>query len=304
MSTRYVWGKYNVKESYSVSSNDDTYAVRLDGSSVIGASNYTISNGKFTPSGSSVTLYLGDQLNANTYPYIIDSSNNKMYGDVYSTGTIYWDYDSHTKELILYMVQADTGNIRDILFNIWTCQTIQKQGSFIDNISSSSSSAYPSNGVSGSYWYKYLGSDNIDPILVSYSSSSPKAGESITISISKRTPTQPGTIYYQYQYSINNGSTWTNIGSKTTATNVSVTIPTNATQFKARVLASDNLGFTSSTYVVGDNLIVQTSSGDNYIGIGGTARQIDKIYIGIGGTAREIVEGYIGIGGTARKFYG
>lgn len=153
------------------------------------------------------------------------------------------------------------------------------------------------------YIYMEVDIDKIDPYSISYNSMTVTAGDSITINLSPRT-TNYGTIYYQYQYSINNGSTWTNIGSKTTATSVSVTIPTNATQFKARVLASDNLGFTSTTYVVGDNLTVQTSGGDNYIGIGGTARQIDKIYIGIGDIAREVTEGYIGIGGTARKFYG
>lgn len=170
-------------------------------------------------------------------------------------------------------------------------------------LSSSSSLGGTQTSPPSSYIYMEVAIDDIDPYSISYDRTNVVAGDNINILLSPKT-TNYGTIYYQYQYSINNGSTWTNIDSKTTATSISVTIPTNATQFKVRVLASDNLGFTSTTYVVGDNLTVQTSGGDNYIGIGGTARQIDKIYIGIGGTAREVTEGYIGIGGTARKFYG
>lgn len=123
-------------------------------------------------------------------------------------------------------------------------------------ISSAYSTAYPNNKAVDTFYYAYLGSDSIDPSAVTYSTSSPVQGQSITIQAAPVSNTYGGTVYYQYQYSINNGSTWTDIDSKTTSTSKSFTIPASAAQFRARVLASDNMGFTSTTYVTGENLTV------------------------------------------------
>lgn len=176
----------------------------------------------------------------------------------------------------------------------------QEMGDSIGTVSNVSRSRYSDNGISGDYWYLYKGSDNIEPSAVCYSKSELVPGESITVSVTPRTPTYGGTIYYQYQYSIDSGTPWTNIGTKTTSTSVSVTVPEEATQFKARVLASDDMGFTSATYVTGTTLSI--SSMKAYVGVGGKARAVSKIYVGVNGKAREVVKGYIGVNGKARKF--
>jgi hypothetical protein len=125
---------------------------------------------------------------------------------------------------------------------------------------STSSSKYPTNGASGSYWYVYQGSDSIDPTAVSYSTTSPKGGEAITIKVTESSSnTYGGTISYVYQYSTDGGSSWTTL-TTATSTSASYTIPAGTTQFQARVYAKDNYGFTSSTYVTGSNLTVQNNT--------------------------------------------
>lgn len=309
MSTRYVWDRFVAKVDYEtyIDGESTTYQVSL--STLECGEGYNIVNGKFQLTGRTGKITSGNSsiagiyASAIPYRYVLYGSKWIFYAKN-PTSNDYWRLSSASNNKYNLILSPLAYDERSTIQLLGLNDNGYVKGDFIDKKSSNLSNTYPNNGVSSDGWYSLLGSDIIDPNFISYSNSNPQAGNAITISISVRSPIYGGTVYYQYQYSINNGSTWTNIGSKTTATNVSVTIPTNATQFKARVLASDNLGFTSTTYVVGDNLTVQTSGGDNYIGIGGTARQIDKIYIGIGGTAREVTEGYIGIGGTARKFYG
>lgn len=109
------------------------------------------------------------------------------------------------------------------------------------------------------YWYVYLGSDNIDPTAVGYSTTSPKGGNAITIKVTARSNTYGGTISYQYEYSLDGGSTW-ELLKTTTATSASYTIPKGTTQFRARVQARDNMGFTSADWVYGAQLTVTNNS--------------------------------------------
>lgn len=161
-------------------------------------------------------------------------------------------------------------------------------------------------GVSGAFysggwkWRVYKGSDTIDPLSVTYRENTLYNGEPVTVQVEARTPTYGGTISYQYQYSVDGGKTWTNAGSKTTETSLEIGIPADAKQFQARALASDNYGFTSTTYVNGPNQAVAQLKA--YIGIDGKARAVSKIYIGVNGKAREVIKGYIGVNGKARKF--
>lgn len=129
------------------------------------------------------------------------------------------------------------------------------QGTFIKNVSNSSSSAYPTNSVSGSYWYVYSGSDSIDATAVGYSTQSPMGGQSITINVTPANPTYGGTIQYTYQVQLSGGS-WTTIATKTTATSQQYTIPAGTTSFAARVVANDTWGFSSSTYTTGSTFTV------------------------------------------------
>lgn len=86
-------------------------------------------------------------------------------------------------------------------------------GALAAYVSSSSSETYPSDGISGSYWYTRLTSGSIDPTAVALASSPPVAGQSATIQVTPRSNSY-GTISYLYQYSIDDGSTWTTIATR------------------------------------------------------------------------------------------
>lgn len=124
-------------------------------------------------------------------------------------------------------------------------------------ITSTSSSTYPNDNYSGSYWYVYQGSDSIDPTAVGYSTTSITAGSSVNATVTARTNTYGGTISYRYEYSTDGGATWVTATTGSTATSYGITVPTGAKSFMVRVKAKDNLGFTSDNYVYGKNMIVQ-----------------------------------------------
>lgn len=132
----------------------------------------------------------------------------------------------------------------------------QEKGTPNGYASASSRSAYSDDGATNGYWYVYSGADSIDPTSVTYSKNDIHPGDSVTITINPATVKYGGTIYYQYQYSTNGGTTWFNLGSKTTETSKTTTVSVQANQFRVRVQASDDWGFTSSTYVYSQNVIL------------------------------------------------
>ena len=127
-------------------------------------------------------------------------------------------------------------------------------GTLINNVSGDTSTLYPNNDISGSYWYTYKGSDNIDPTAITYPSSI-KGGQSITLTTTKSSGIKyGGTITYTYEVQLNGGN-WTSIGDSTSLTK-SYTVPKGTITFRARVKARDNLGFTSTTYKTGSQVTV------------------------------------------------
>ena len=131
-----------------------------------------------------------------------------------------------------------------------------ESGSYIATVSNAASSTYPQDGVSGNYWYELQGSDNIDAAAVGYSNQAPMGGQPITINVTAGTgKVYGGNVRYTYQVQLNGGS-WQTIATNSTALSQSYTIPAGTTSFAARVQASDDLGFTSSTYTTGTTLTV------------------------------------------------
>ena len=133
-----------------------------------------------------------------------------------------------------------------------------QKGEYIDNVSGTSKSTYPTDGVSGSYWYTYQGQDNIDPSAVSIPSAI-KGGTAINITVTPGSgKVYGGTVSYIYEVQLNGGG-WTQV-SATTATSRSYTVPKGTETIRARVRARDNLGFTSATYVQSNQVAVQNSN--------------------------------------------
>lgn len=110
------------------------------------------------------------------------------------------------------------------------------------------------------------------------------------------------TVSYLYQYSTDGGLTWLTAGSATTDTQKEIIVPENAEQFKARVKAQDDIGFTSADYVSGNNVEVQTMR--LWAGIGGEAREGCKLWVGVNGAARPAARGWVGDeNGKARRWF-
>lgn len=114
-------------------------------------------------------------------------------------------------------------------------------------VTSADSGAHPTNGRSGSYWYRSQGSDTIDPAAVTLPASI-FGGDTITASITPSSgKTYGGTVSYTYQYRLDGGA-WQNIAT-TTATSQTLTVPKGTNTVEVQARAQDDLGFTSSTWV-------------------------------------------------------
>lgn len=268
------------------------------------------SHAQYTDKTATATVISPDTLE---YKYVIctayASEGSDVIGQCFlleyspSISGAYWavDYRRYTSpEIAIWTTDSFAGYLAGAKPFYKTGGEITR-GSTLLNTSASitrlDSGAYYSGGWK---WRVYKGSDTIDPLSVTYRENTLYKGEPVSVQIEARTPTYGGTISYQYQYSVDGGKTWTNAGSKTTETSLEITVPAEAKQFQARVLASDNYGFTSTTYVYGPASGVSQLKA--YGGRDGKARSVLKMYSGVNGKARTVVKGYIGIGRKARKF--
>jgi len=262
-----VWGKYNYK--WVLGFYSDVYTASWDKFSQYPASaigfNIT-SNGLYDPVSNGGTAYMSvltgkDTPEWNWYSKYLVSGSGKYIAEQLTSGTFWCRAGSS------YIAQGSASG--DVVnpdpndpsstsyyrakFRLYG-PAVASPTTKIGNASASSSSHYPSDGLSDDYYYLYRGSDNIDPTAISYPTTGLTPGQSITVTVTPRSNTYGGTISYLYQYSTNGGSTWTNSGAATTSTSKSITIPSNAAQFMARIRAQDDMGFTSTTYVTGDNI--------------------------------------------------
>lgn len=281
MGTRYVWRKKTYTEAYlntpianagpSISLGTDAISsiviITLCTSYTAGLNSY----GKpdIVPSGNQITIAQNGNFTTGSWPtstynyavvhYPSDDMNQPYLYEAKNTSQ-YWRMANKTSGsgYSFFISSSSTGT--DVASPSADVRDLVSKGS-TTKISSSSSSAYPtSNQYVNSIRAEvtYLGSDNIDPTDVSYSQTSITPGSSVTVNVTPRSNTYGGTISYLYQYSTDNGSTWTDSGTATTNTSKAITVPSSATQFKVRVRAQDNMGFTSTTYVTGKNLTLQT----------------------------------------------
>lgn len=327
MGNRHVWERYSVEHEYQQQHSTPS-SVGWSGQTTVFYFGTSISfnekTGEYTIGGTTKTVYASqlasgwDSVSAYTYPYVsIDRNPSSLIYYCSNGGGKAWvvmktrgvnlTLNSNVSQLVQYPQDSSVMLSK----TEYTSKSVSIKGDVSYGPVSSNkrytsgsevggTPVYPTNGESGNYWYVYQGYDSIDASTVSYSTDKPERGEPITIIITPSTGKKySGTVYYQYEYSI--GSGWVKLSSKTTETSKTTTIPTDAKTFQARVLVSDDLGFTSTTYTTGAKLDVQSIQA--YTGVNGTARRVAKMYIGVNGTAREVTGGYIGVNGTARKWF-
>lgn len=241
------------------------------------------------------------------YPYL---SNVASYTDGFGYRPVYKGVDGGTWQAMNYGSGTDrfSGNIylKDQTGNYVKFKRVEitdSQGDFLENVSSVSSTYYPNNGayyINGDgKWYRYIGSDNIDPKSIAYHPDDLEQGAVVTVSVEPSSSMiYGGIVKYKWQVRRNYGE-WVEL-SETTGPSTSYMIPLGTENIQFRVYASDDMGFTSQDALAGPNVAVSQLKA--YVGVNGKARKADKMYIGVNGKARQVVKGYIGVNGIARKF--
>lgn len=269
MSIRYVWGRYNVSQTVKETISESTKRYVVEWRSIgLAAQQYTIDkeNGVYVPDMNSGTREIDNEtsVSTNNMNNIFVTPEGDTSGQIDYTTRI-TDPNPHSRHEFhftdyskgWYLRLWDYDNSRELYYDVYKLTKLQTQGSKIDDISTPTSGQYPSNGVSGSYWYVYQGQDSIDPVSIEAPVTNwLYTGQQVVVTASPSvSKIYGGTVSYQYQVQINGGS-WTNIGNKTTATSVNYTIPEGTVSIAFRVQASDDLGFTSADWIQSETYTV------------------------------------------------
>lgn len=274
MATRYVYEKWSSVKKYNTSPTISLFKNAVDGeyitdifplTGVSFASDYKLDDKGFSKSGEywDLNSQAGTSATNPNRPdgkkYLICSrSVDKMYELRVSPTNISVGYSYETRsgtfDFRLYGFETEDAVVQLYKHSIesYYAKGTTKYSGYVTSSASSIS-------ATSSYFYDRIGSDNIDAKSISLSKSSVKVGEDVTITVSPSTSnTYGGTISYTYQYSTNGGSTWSSLKT-TTLTSATVNI-SSGTSFKARVVASDNYGFTSSTYTTSTVIPIITNT--------------------------------------------
>ena len=243
---KYCWRKYNIttKTEYSTSSwvagrtNDKAWdTIKSQVQSAMCGEGYTTSNGKFTLTGNTMDPPVLDENNpensricdTSRYKYWLANTNPVFIFRPYGGGIsgVYWCRDGDRGMIYPEYIYKNDGEWeRSSQAYEWseiTSQTTNIAGSLIGNVYSTSSSAYPTDGINGSYWYKrYSAGDTTE-----YSKGS--ANGSVTSEESDTYPTD-GRHSDGYWYTANGYDSTYSQGTKVGTVNdkVETTYPNNA----------------------------------------------------------------------------
>ena len=251
MSLRYCWERTSITSYEEESRNENVYYAAVGNNTYIVFYEFIgIRNNRFLRDGFKEAFAITDLSNDQ---YLAMSGK---YGDYYDYAQI--SKDPQGTDTLTYYTAINDGlewryTNNALCSDGGTARMIRTTvkpilGDDTTQIIGNNSNQYPSDGISGDYWYVYKGSDNIDP-TISYDTKQILTKETV-INLTPSADNQyGGTITYDYQVNID-GNNWVDIGS-TTATSMNYIIPATATQFQARVRARDNMGFTSTTWVTG-----------------------------------------------------
>ena len=271
MSNRYVWEKSNINYSFYQSSRVN-YPYYLEQWYSSNAAQRVVTVKQATDETSLVpgdtwvdnvngyvSITLADSTQQISEGTLSIAANKYFQLSAWTAGRTYQAGSSGATIQISQVVDADgLPGVRTTVTrgSVYIVSCARSKGTAVATLSNAASSTYPQDGVSGNYWYTLQGSDNIDAASVGYSNQAPMGGQPITINVTPGSEkVYSGTVRYTYQVQLDNGS-WTTIATNSTATSQSYTIPAGTTSFAARVLASDDLGFSSSDYTTGATLSV------------------------------------------------
>ena len=299
MSTRYIWGKYTSEKRWTEGTQLNMDSVWVPYSSKGSFYSYYMvackskptlnrTNGCFEYSGeysltSSMSIVSeSNNFGTDKFPYVMFSDRIHFTGVSDNDSPItkthncleyiyrrylhaYWRYfrdRNAPSDRKPYCLNCISKNVANDTYHFYYCARTQRDypDEFQNWVSSARSSEYPSYDLDDDgYFYYAEDQDIIDPSSVNLPESI-RYNSDITISITPSSDAQTnryGNITYTYQYKFDNGS-WTTIET-TSETSVELHIPSDKSSIQARVLAQDDIGFTSSTYVLSSTVSIYAS---------------------------------------------
>ena len=262
MSTRYVWGKFEIAQNFKTIRAEQTATshqrysmgrlVDYNGDEIYGAvafcKKYPYGNGIDQVNLSNDRFGVGDQrvaFSKDTTSFPEDPQG--YYAYIWGAGTLYIENG------IVYATNPGDDS-SEVTAGPYVRKKVQEKGSSLGYVSSATDGQYPADGVSGNVWYTKQGSDNIDAASVSIPSTI-MGGTEITITVTPGSgKVYAGTVSYIYQVKLGSGS-WQTIAT-TTATTRTYTVPYGTESIQVRVQAKDDIGFTSSDYATSSAVTV------------------------------------------------
>lgn len=272
MSTRYVWGRYTIEYvehvdydyDYSTKSSGDTI-VKIDWSGQAYIADKLVWNGRsFDLSGNIEKWDFNDtgvqETISGTQKCMALYTSGNQWGAIaqVSDGTRvrWWYYHSGT-----YFECNRTTR----LYTVMTSSSAgYERGDLLGYVSSNSTSAYPNNSSSGSYWYYKLDSQQVDATSIEIPGSSADGGDKINITISfpsDAVNNKYGTLTYILEYSYSGGS-WTQfkqISSPKSNSTFSFEVPNGITSLQIRSQVKDSLQYTSDNYTYSNTITVNNN---------------------------------------------
>ena len=248
MATYYKWRKSTIKwvESDRSSSGQTT-----------GYTNY-IGISKTRPQAENG--YYNFETTINTQDYdsrtTLDLEAGSYIGNNNQTKAFYGPIPSGSTLFIDPLTSAQGKYFTRITFptNVTIVSITANQGNFIEYVYSISSSAYPSAGVQGDYYYQKLSSTVTSPTApANLQYPNPITSPTVTVSWNAATSEVPSydISKYELSYALDGSTSW-KIAGTTSGTSLDVAIPMGASsiQFRVRAQDSNNLW---STYTTGSS---------------------------------------------------
>ena len=165
-----------------------------------------------------------------------------------SSGTIYYSPVNGTVDAYIQLTDGQisaeklTDTLTSFIISSGTCYTVQSTstaGTSQGYVYSTSSSAYPNGGVSGSYYYDQRTTVTSPTAPTGLTYPNPITTPTVTVSWNAATSNVPDYSVSQYEVSYStNGKSWTMAGT-TTSTSYSFDIPAGTTSITFRVRARD-----------------------------------------------------------------
>ena len=284
MSTRYIWSYWSTTTQFSSTTTEVStpYSVSSYSSNVklvglAGAMTLDSYTGMWEYSGVMTSDYQNNSMGSidtNDYPYCIicesdyigdyiivpDSTGGTGSIDISSNAILYFRRRYTNTDWHLGSKQLTCKNSGDN-YNIYKYNVSSRlvADDILGYASSANSSEYDT-GYDGRYYWFTQSAQEVDPTLTLPATA--EGGDTISLTITRTQDAinnRYGTLYYTVEYSLAGGA-WTTLADETSNQfSFNISIPEGTETVQARVLVSDNLGYTSNDYVYSNTTTVNNN---------------------------------------------